>query len=346
MKRATFAVPGDLATPTGGYTYDRRVIDELRAMGWSIDVLNLGDNFPLATAEQSAEATRQLVNAPSPLIIDALAYGALPEGATTLARTHKVIALVHHPLAMEPGLSADGVEKLRASERTALAAAHRIIANSGFTARILTADYDIPADKITVAEPGTERVDWALGSSSDKVHLLAVGSVVPRKGYDTLVAALDKVSDLPWRLTIAGETKRDRNAMARLERMIDEAKLGDRIKFTGPLAHDALTAAYQFADLFVTASRLEGYGMAVADAIAYGLPLVGTRGGALADTIGEIGLVVAPNDVAELAQALRQAIGDEATRERLRLASRAAAPHLPTWRETADKIAGVIEGVA
>lgn len=345
MKHATLAVPGTLETPTGGYTYDRRVADELRAIGWSIDVLNIGEHFPHPTVAQRADAERQLAAASPqhPLIVDGLAFGTMPDAAAALAQTHKLIALVHHPLAMEQGLSAGQAAALRTSERAALAAAHHVIVTSPFTARVLAADYDVPQNKITVAQPGTDRAEWAAGSGSDTVQLLSVGSVVPRKGYDTLVAALAKVSDLRWRLTIAGDNTRSRDALAQLERMIEQARLGQRIKFTGALDDDGLKAAYRFADMFVMASRFEGYGMAAAVAVAYGLPVVGTRGGALVDTIGETGLLVAPDDVAALAAALRQAISDADVRLRLRVASRAAAQRLPTWRATAETIAGAIE---
>ena len=71
MKHATLAVPGTLETPTGGYTYDRRVADELRAIGWSIDVLNIGEHFPHPTVAQRADAERQLAAASPqhPLIV-------------------------------------------------------------------------------------------------------------------------------------------------------------------------------------------------------------------------------------------------------------------------------------
>lgn len=347
MKRASFAVPGDLATPTGGYAYDRRVIEELRAMGWTIDVIDVGAHFPFPSPEQRSAAHGLLMAAPpGPLIVDALAFGAMPESAAALAQSHRLIPLVHHPLALEAGLSVAQINALRQSERTALAAAHRVIANSHFTHDLLVKDYGVPTDRIAIAEPGTDRAEWSTGSGSDSVQLLSVGSVTPRKGYDVLVAALAKVSDLPWRLTIAGATNHSREAMALVERMIEQARLTQRIKFTGALSDDALAAAYRFADMYVFASRLEGYGMAAASALAHGLPLVGTRGGALADTIGSAGLLVPANDVSALADALRQAIGDEDRRRALRVAARNAAQHLPSWRNTAEKFVAAIEAAA
>ena len=137
-----FAVPGDLDTPTGGYAYDRRMIAELRELGWRPEVLDLGEGFPHPSALTRAAANAHLRDVPKgrPIVIDGLAFGVLPEAAEALSVTHPLIALVHHPLALEAGLPAAEAVRLRASERAALAQTRHVIATSSSTARLLIAD--------------------------------------------------------------------------------------------------------------------------------------------------------------------------------------------------------------
>ena len=67
MKRAAFAVPGNLDTPTGGYAYDKRIITELRALGWQIDVIDLGGSFPNPDAAARDVALARLLAMPEGL---------------------------------------------------------------------------------------------------------------------------------------------------------------------------------------------------------------------------------------------------------------------------------------
>ena len=108
MKRLAFAVPGDIDTPTGGYAYDRRIIAELRDLGWSVDVVGLGDGFPRPDAPTRAAVGGIFSNMPEgcPIVVDGLALGVLPEAAARLSGRNPLIALVHHPLALESGLPA------------------------------------------------------------------------------------------------------------------------------------------------------------------------------------------------------------------------------------------------
>ena len=167
---------------------------------------------------------------------------------------------------------------------------------------------------------------------------------MPGKGYDVLIAALTMLADLPWQLMIAGDTGRDRATAAQIEVDIARFKLTDRIALLGAVAPARLAELYRAADLFVLASRFESYGMAYAEAVAYGLPTIGTTAGAIPETLsGEFAILVKPDDVAALANALRRLIADSNERQKMSSAARAAAVHLPTWRDSAALFAGAIE---
>jgi glycosyltransferase involved in cell wall biosynthesis len=255
-----------------------------------------------------------------------------------------VIALVHHPLALESGLSDAEAARLRTSERAALGCARRVIVTSAATARLLTTDYGVPADRITVAPPGTDAVAPAKGSSDGVVRLLAVGAVVPRKGYDVLMAALAAISELPWTLTIAGDRTRDPDCAAQLDAAILHHGLESRVAVLGAVSDERLAELYNSADVFVLPSRFEGYGMAFAEALARGLPVVGTTAGAIPDTVPQgAGVLVSPDDVQALAAALKHFIGNPAARKEMAARAREACAAQPTWSASAKLFARAIE---
>jgi glycosyltransferase involved in cell wall biosynthesis len=348
VKRVAFAVPGDLATPTGGYTYDRRMIAELRRLGWEVEAVDLGEGFPHPDPAIRAAAAAKLAEVPKgcPIVIDGLAFGALPEVAGKMTERNPLIALVHHPLAFETGLSEQSAEALFKSEREALVVACGAVAVSSATAQLLIDEYDVPPELIAVVSPGTDPGIMAEGSSDGVVRLLAVGSIVPRKGFDVLIAALATLADLPWRLTIAGDNSRDAAAAASLDEDIGQHGLGERIDVLGTVADDRLASLYTAADLFVLASRFEGYGMAYAQALAHGVPIVGTTAGAIPDTVPpQAGILVEPNDVDALARTLRLLIENREERAWLASGARAAAGDLPNWRDQAKLLADAIEAL-
>ena len=346
MKRFVFAVPGDLNIPTGGYTYDRRMIAELTRLGWDVDVADIGGDFPRPSAQTLAAARERLFSVPEgmPIVIDGLAFGVLPELAAELHRDHPLIALVHHPLALETGIAPAEAEDFRRRERAALAHTDRVIVTSPSTARRLSQDYGVAADRIAVALPGSEPKARASRDTGETVALLAVGALVRRKGYDVLVAALSGLEDLPWRLTIAGDRTRDPATAAALDDAIHRHGLADRIDVLGAVPDGRLDALHAAADVFVLASRHEGYGMAFATAIAHGLPVIGTTAGAIPETVPEgAGLLVPPDDADALAAALRRLVGDASERGRLAAVAGAAAARLPSWRQSAEIFARAVE---
>ena len=334
MRYVAFAVPGDIATLTGGYGYDRRIIAELRRLGWEVELVGLGDDFPRPSDAQKALAQERLLATPvgCPVVIDGLAFGVLPQAAAAIQSNRPVVALVHHPLASETNLTQQEMERLRDSERAALAATRLVIATSQATADLLIGHYDVPSRQIEVVLPGTDRAPFSVGGGGHPLRLLSVGAVGARKGFDVLVEALARLAPLPWRLTIAGDRGRDAEAVARLDAAIAGHGLEDRIDCAGAVSPERLADLYARADLFVLASRFEGYGMAYAEAIAHGLPVVGTTGGAIPQTVPlSAGRLVPPGDVDALAEVLRELIEDDASRRALAAGARAHASTLPTW---------------
>jgi glycosyltransferase involved in cell wall biosynthesis len=346
VKRAAFAVPGSLETLTGGYAYDKRIITELARVGWQIELVDLGEGFPFPSEAVRSNARARLLGVPKgwPIIVDGLALGALPEIASELV--NPLIALVHHPLALEWGLSSEQADSLRQSERLALACARSVVVTSPATAGIVARDYGVPMERITVARPGSDPVPSARGSCGGAPHLLSVGAIVPRKGFDVLIIALAGLTDLEWRLTIAGDLTRAPATAERLHTDILRLGLSGRVAMPGAVSSERLAALYDSADLFVLASRFEGYGMAYAEALAHGLPVIGTRAGAIPDTIQrQAGLLVDTGDVAALADALRRVIIDPELRRRLSEAALTAARQLPTWPESARIFADALDAL-
>lgn len=346
MAEAVFAIPGDLKATTGGYTYDRRVIELLPAFGVPVSVLALPASFPSPTAGD-LEETRQILVARSPasvLVIDGLAYGAFTDPLLD-ALQGRVIGLVHHPLFLETGLPHARKVELKDSEARALRRANHIIVTSRATKRIVTEQFAISADKITVAEPGTDPAQRATGTGAP-LQILAVGAVLPRKGYDLLVEALEPLKDIDWRLTIAGALDRHPQAVEAVQEAIRKHGLEERVTLAGKVVPATLERLYESADLFVSASLFEGYGMVLAEAMARGLPMVLAAGGAAADTAGEAAaLHVEAGNVSELTAALHRALTDKKLRDRLADAAWEAGRTLPTWHETARRFAAVILGL-
>ncbi|MCX8101435.1 MAG: glycosyltransferase family 4 protein [Geminicoccaceae bacterium] len=343
--RLVLAVPCEPDLRTGGTIYDRRLAEGLRARGWRVDWLRLPDGFPFP--DEAAVATSERAFSALPegtlLLVDGLALGVLPELAERASRRLRLLALVHHPLGFEEGLDPARAARLIESERAALRWPRRILCTSRTTARTLAAEFAVAPERIVVIEPGTDPAPQARGSGGPEVRLLAVGSVIPRKRLDRLVRALARLQHLPWRLEVVGALDRSAEALSALHRAIAETGLGDRVVLAGELVGEALEAAFDRADLFVSASGYEGYGMALAEALARGLPIVAVAGGAVADWLpAEAALSVPPEEEDALPDALARAIGDPALRARLREGAIAARAKLPRWEEQVRRAEAVL----
>ena len=150
-----------------------------------------------------------------------------------------------------------------------------------------------------------------------------------------------------WRLTIAGADDRSPGTAASLRAQIAVSGLDTRIAVTGAVDDATLAGLYREADLFVMPSLFEGYGMVLAEAMARGLPIVCTTGGAAADTAPDTtALKVPPGNVAALVEALDLVLTDAARRHAMANAAWSASQQLPGWNDTARVIAQVLKKVA
>lgn len=333
--RLDFVVPGSLSTMTGGYHYDRRIINALRARGWTVSVHELDASFPTPSAAALADAQSRFsaFEDGAWVLVDGLAFGALPDLAETEANRLNLVALVHHPLALETGLTTRQAAQMWQAEQRALACAKRIVVTS--TATI--ADLKRLGRTNTccrVVAPATDPARLSSGSGNDTTNLFCVGSLTARKGHLDLITALGGLRDLNWQLACAGSTVRDPATAGLVRALIDQLQLSDRIELLGEVSDQALESHYHGADVFVLASHHEGYGMVFDEALAHGLPVVATQVGAIVQAVPERARLTAkPGDIRALSNALRLVITDQPRRVEMQNAARAASRMPRSWEQ-------------
>ncbi|ASK19545.1 glycosyltransferase [Halomonas sp. N3-2A] len=346
----TLIVAGDPDQRTGGYIYDAHIVAALRERGLTINVVGLAGRFPDADDEaaQSLADTLSALQDRARVIIDGLAMGALPEVVAVHAERLDITALLHHPLGDEQGLSELDQQRFHRCELLGLAHVHRVIVTSRFTERRVTAlaeQYALPfSAPISVVEPGVERAPFSSAAQpNEPIRLLCVATLTPRKGQDILVQALAGVESGHWRCDCFGGA-RDAAFTDRVQTLIDNHQLGDRVTLHGECDAATLEAAYQNAHALVLPSWYEGYGMVVTEALAHGLPVITTTGGALRDTLPKgAGISVAPGDVEALSRALSAFCHDEALRTELRAGAATARAHLGDWQVAGEAFANALQ---
>lgn len=348
-QRFTLIVAGDPGQRTGGYLYDARIVEALREQGHQVTVVGLEGRFPLAdevAASALAHALEQQASG-ARVILDGLAVGALPDVVARHADRLDLTALLHHPLGDEQGLSSDEQQHLHRSELTGLGCVARIIVTSRFTARrlkVLAEQYAVPLTApISVVEPGVAHAPISPAPrEGEPLRLLCVATLTPRKGQDVLVKALAGLTHLPWQCDCYG-AERDAEFSASVRQRVEEHHLGERIALHGECDAATLEAAYHQAHALVLPSWYEGYGMVVTEALAHGLPVITTTGGALRDTLPEgAGLSVAPGDVPALQAALEQFCRDQTLRTALRAGAAVARGELNDWQAAGAQFASAL----
>ena len=340
-------VPGPFGTTSGGYIYDARLVEGLRALGHQVQVVELAGRHPLADAAAEASARAALASLPAGtrIVIDGLGLPAFA-GLTRELVVRRAVALIHHPTALEPGFSAEDQARLRSEETLLFGAMARLVATHKHTAERLAAQFGVPRERIGVVEPGTDPAPRSQGSGGPGVAVLSVGTLTPRKGHDVLLRALAGVADVDWNLTVVG-AERDPVHAHGLRALAEQLNIARRVSFAGEVAAAELAALYARSDLFALATHWEGYGMAAAEALAHGLPVAVTAGGAIAEVVPlEAGIVSPPGDVASFTKGLRRVLFDTGLRAAMAEAAWNAGQQLPRWEDRAALFARELESVA
>lgn len=347
----TFLLPGPLDTPTGGFVYDRHVISGCRAAGLEPQVLIADGPYPEpddATLRQAADLIAELPD-DTILVIDGLGLTGLAPVLAAHANRLILIGLIHHPLADETAMSRESRARWIEREAAALRLTRGVVVTSRTTARRVSELLSVPIDRIRTVPPGVEDPPdlgfRSLPRPDGPTRLLSVGTLIPRKGHDVLIGALAELTALDWQLEIIGEA-RDPGHASFLKALIGMMNLSGRITLRGAVAQTDLDTAYRSADLFVLASRHEGYGIAYGEAVRWGLPVVGTTAGAIPEAVPDgAGRLVPPDDREALRDVLRDLLDHPEDLARLASGARAAAAGLQTWTTTGAIFAGHIKEI-
>jgi glycosyltransferase involved in cell wall biosynthesis len=337
-KPIAFVVPGDIETLSGGYGYARAVMAAWSAAGVPFEHIVLPGDYPFPSTASLEETERTIaaIDLDQPILIDGLAYGAMPRALIDRLQ-RRFVVLLHHPLGLETGLDETQAKALIESEKAAVDACAHVIVTSAETARTVIDLFDVAESAVTVAVPGTKRRPRAVGEATPMI--LALGSLTPRKGHLDLITALSRLRDHDWTAHIVGSASASPQTADDIRRAIAAAGLEDRIHVPGALGGEELDRLFAQSSIFALASYYEGYGMAFAEAMAAGLPIVGYRAGAVPDLVpAEAGTLVAPGDIDALTEALEALIRDGVHRERLADGAYRVGQSLPDWPETAALI--------
>jgi glycosyltransferase involved in cell wall biosynthesis len=229
----------------------------------------------------------------------------------------------------------------------------RIIAVSEHTRRDLVRLMGIPAERIEVVYHGVDETfrpldDRAVLEGVRRKYdlrpriILYVGTLEPRKGLDTLIAAYHSLAaDTPHELVIAGK-KGWRTAP--LSRQVRDLGLERRVRFTGYVPDEDLPWLYNLADLFVYPSRYEGFGLPPLEAMACGTPVICSNVASVPEVVGEAALMVQPDDAETLAGVMRGVLEDERRRTTMRARGIDRAKRF-TWEATARRTVEIYEGL-
>lgn len=340
-----FIVPSDVDDVTvasGGNTYDRRMSELL-----GLEKVPVPGRWPTPSTKARVLLSQTLGEMAdgSVVLIDGLVACGVPEVVVPQARRLRLVVVLHLQLADETGLPPERAAGLDRREREVLRASAMVVTTSEWSTRRVVTHHGLDPRRVRTAPPGTDPAPLAAGTESGN-RLLCLASVTRRKGYDVLVEALANLADVPWTCVCAGSLRSDPSYARGIQASVDRLGLTHKMIFAGVRWGDDLEQTFTQTDLLVLPSRRETFGMVVTEALVRGIPVLTTNVDALPYTLGRDtdnktpGLLVPPDDVPALTEALRRWLTDAELRDRLREAARAR--EVEDWPTAAKRLAGVL----
>ena len=347
---------GSLATISGGFLYDRRLVRYLRETGDRVDVISLPWRpYGLSLLDNLNSGLRRRLQqaAFDVLLEDELVHPSCFWLNQRLRPrvTYPIVAIVHHLRGRErhPALIA---RLYRQVEKSYLASVDGFLCVSRTTAKDV-ANLVGRTRPLAVASPGRDGLPGAVtreeitarATAPGPLNLIFVGNLIPRKELHTLLAALASLPRDDWRLTVAGSLEMDAAYVEAIRRQIEDAGLAPRVSLLGALPARELATRCAASHVMAVPSSYEGFGIVYLEGMHFGLPAIAGTAGAAKEIIthDHNGFLVPPGDIAALARCISLLMEDRELLKRLSLtAHRSAAAH-PTWNESATRARAFIQ---
>jgi len=349
--RVGLVLYGDLDFISGGFLYDRMLVDYLRRQGEEVEIISLPwRSYPRGLLDNLSPAVkRRLENIQADIILqDELAHPSLFRLNLSLRGPGRppLVAIVHHLRCSEARPAWQNF-LYRLVERRYLASVSGFIFNSRTTqesvqelmGRGKPSVLALPAaDRFAVSL--TQEDLAARARKPGPLQLVFLGNVIPRKGLHTLLEALARLPREAWRLAIVGSLEVDRVYVRQIQRQIEAAGLGSQVEFVGVLDNEKLAAILAQSQVLAVPSSYEGYGIVYLEGMAFGLPAVATTAGGAREIItpGWDGFLIAPGDAETLADHIETLMADREMLLNMSLAAQARFAAHPTWEDAGASI--------
>ncbi|PSP73372.1 glycosyltransferase family 1 protein [Halobacteriales archaeon QS_3_64_16] len=348
-----FFVYGEVETTSGGFLYDRKLIENLRERGDSVEVIELPwPSYPRGLVSGFTTDLDRLEGDFDLFLQDELAHPTLLGLNARLRRKYgtPIVSIVHHLRCSETGPRSAKV-CYRAIERRYLRGIDAAICNSAFTQESVL---DLATLPTTVAPPAGDRVDPAIDAETiadrardEPFEVIFLGSVIERKGLDTLIEGLARLPNERWRLRIVGDTGVEPAYTRHVHRTISRLGVGERVSLLGALPDEALAAVLEGSHLLAIPSTHEGFGIAYLEGMGFGLPALATTAGGASEVVihGETGYLCSPGDVGAIARRVRTLADDREALATMGIAAREHYETHPTWAESAAQAGDFLDRV-